>query len=201
MCMESWSRERRWTLSALAALVVAAMLVSGWWVGQPRSTAGVPGDQGSVDRGDAEPRVAARDTGPRGGAMHPPAPGEARLVKGAVRVDSYVAIGNRLVLTYTAGVPECYGEVMLGSLSEGPRSVVVVLRAVRRVELAQTERCIDLAVTGYLSVELSAPLGNRSVLDGGFRPAVVVPAVPHPSRPTDCWPHIEREDARAAATR
>jgi hypothetical protein len=203
--MERWSQERRWALSALAALVVAAMLLAGWWLGGSGGSddrgAGAPASKGSVDGADTGPGMPGpSDTGPGGGAQHPPTPQRSRPVKGAVRIDSYVAAGDRLLVNYAHGVPECYGEVMLGSLREGPRSVVVTLRAIRRVEVAEAERCIDLAVTGTVTVELSAPLGQRSVLDGGFQPAVLVRDVSHPAPPTDCWPHIEPDDPAAATS-
>jgi hypothetical protein len=64
--------------------------------------------------------------------------------------------------------------------------------------VAERERCTDLAVTGCVTVELSAPLGQRWVLDGGFQPAVLVRDVSHPSPPTDCWPHVELDDRGAS---
>jgi hypothetical protein len=147
----------------MAALVVAAVLVGGWWLTQPR-----PGAGGGVAAGEPGPVDHAADPGNDQQAIG----GGPVLDKGAVRVDSYVGRGQRLVVTYTSGVPECYGEVAVGEVEERGDAVVVTLRAVPPAEPA--EQCIDLAVTGTLAIHLAAPLGDRHVLDGGFRPEVLV---------------------------
>jgi hypothetical protein len=202
--MEMSSEHRRWALSAAAALVVAAVLVAGWWLAQPRSGAGgvgsgvgsgvdggVAGDPGSVDPGAAGPASGdPEDRGAVPGRRQQAVGREPALVKGAVRVDSYVERGERLLLGYTTGVPECYGEVTVAQVREGRRAVTVALRAVPPAHPA--EQCIDLAVKGTVAVDLSAPLGRRWVLDGGFEPAVLVRQAPRPHLELDVAPGTEQ---------
>ena len=94
--------------------------------------------------------------------------------------------GDRVLLNYTTGVPECYGAVVVGPVREGRRSVTVTLRAVPPPQPA--DACIDLAVTGTRVVDLFRPLGRRWVLDGGFAPEVPVRQVTRPYERLDAGP-------------
>ncbi len=189
MGMERWSEEHRTALSALVALVVAAVLVAGWALAQRGSNGtgggtagvgagatggGVAGDPGSGAAGGG----GSVDRGADPGADQPAVGRGPVLAEGAVRVDSYVVRDRRLLVNYTNGVAECYGEVAVGAVRERGDAVTVTLRAVPPVEPAEV--CIDIAVTGTLAVELQSPLGQRWVLDGGFEPEVQVRRVRHP---------------------
>jgi hypothetical protein len=183
-------------LSAVAALVVAAVLVAVWALARPGSAGagsgtsdgagagaaggGVAGDPGSGDPGSGGGVV---DRGADPGAEQPAVGRGPLLAKGAVRIDSYVVRGRLLLVNYTSGVPECYGEVVVGEVQQRSDAVAVTLRAV--LPAAPAEQCIDLAVTGTLAVVLRAPLGERWVLDGGFEPEVSVRRVTRTHAPPD----------------
>ena len=178
------SNGRRWALSVLAALVVAAVLVGGWWLSRPGSaveggssasagTSGAPGTGGGGS--GSNPGTGDPGAGKRGAGASDDRPAVGRdpvLVEHGVRVDGYAARGTRLVLRYTTGVPACYGEVGAPRVAEDADSVTVTL--LREPPETPAEVCIDLAVVGTVAVELSAPVGRRSVLDGAFEPAVRV---------------------------
>jgi hypothetical protein len=180
--------DRRWTLSAAAATAVAVVLVVVWWLSQPSSArdaagggggapagGGSTGDHGLVERGSVGPDGPASS-----GSVHgqPPIGRDPILVDGGVRVDSYVVRGNRLLVNYTSGVPECYGEVALGDVEENGHAVTVRLRSVPPTDPA--EQCRDLAVTGTLIVTLRTPLEHRRVVDGSYEPLVLVAQVQRP---------------------
>ena len=181
------SNDRRWVLSVVAALVVGAVVVAGWWLAQPRSgtahTAGVasgstagggtssePGDRG--DAGSAGKSAGKSAGGSAGGSEQPAIGRDPVLIDQGVRVDRYAVRGHRLVLRYTSGLPECYGEVEVARVAEEADAVTVTLVTVPPEKSA--DACIDLAVVGTVAVELAAPLGERQLLDGAFEPAVLV---------------------------
>ena len=173
------TRDRRWLLSVVAALVVGAVVVAGWWFTQPRAgegdTAAGSGDTAGVASGSAAGGGTSGDPGPAGpaGGNDKPAVGrDPVLVEQGVRTDGYAVRGHRLVLRYTTGVPECYGEVEVAQVAEEDDAVTVRLVTVPPEKSAEV--CIDLALTGTVAVRLAAPLGERQVLDGAFEPAVGV---------------------------
>ena len=173
------AHDRRWLLSVVAALVVGAVVVAGWWFTQPRSgvgdsaadTAGVASGSaaGGGTSGDPGP---AGPAGPAGGDDQPAVGRDPVLVDQGVRVDGYAVRGHRVVLRYTTGVPECYGDVAVAQVAEEDDAVTVRLVTVPPRRTA--EACIDLAVIGTVAVRLAAPLGERQLLDGAFEPAVLV---------------------------
>ena len=166
------ARDHRWLLSVVAALVVGAVVVAGWWLAQPGSgaggTAGVASGRAAGGGTSGDPGPA----GPAGGDDQPAVGRDPGLVEQGVRVDRYAARGNRLVLRYTTGVPECYGEVEVAHVAEDDDAVTVTLVTVPPRKTA--EACIDLAVMGKVAVQLATPLGERQLLDGAFEPAVLI---------------------------
>ena len=182
------SRDRTWVLSVVAALVVALVVLAGWWLTQPRSGADLSGDVAAGGSASGEPG-GEPDGEPGGGVTgspgdpgtvdpgaaddDPPAVGAAPVVvENGVRIDGYAGRGTRLVLRYVTGVPECYGEVEVAEVAERAASVTVRLVAIPPVR--KDIACIDLAVLGSVTVELTSPLGDRQVLDGAFEPPVPV---------------------------
>jgi hypothetical protein len=151
----TWNRA--WATSAVAALAVAAVLLAVWWLARPSSE---------------------RDGAHSGAGVVAPVGRDPVLAHGAVRVDSYTVRGDRLLLNYTSGVPECYGVVALGPVEQRADAVTVGLRTVRPPD--PPELCRDLAVTGTLTVDLQARLGRRWVVDGSFAPIVRVARVAEP---------------------
>ena len=179
------SDDRTWVRSLLAALVVGTVLLTGWWLAQPRSAEG--------DAVTGTPAAGGTSVAPGGGeggdardgsrSEGQPAVGrDPVLQEDGVRIDGYSATRDGLVLRYTTGVPECYGEVEVARVEEAADAVAVTLVAVPPADAAQV--CIDLAVVGTVPVELAAPLGQREVVDGAFTPAV-------PVRPGGTDPHLE----------
>ena len=134
---------------------------------------GVPGDDGSAVPGDTgmdEPSDGAR---PPGGDPTPSGPL-------AVRVDSYYQYdARRLALSYTIGVPECYGTIDEPVVEETPTTVTVGLTRVPP-DNAGDVACIEIALLKSVDIVLDAPLGDRRVLDGSFDPPVKVPESAQP---------------------
>ncbi|CAA9346991.1 MAG: hypothetical protein AVDCRST_MAG36-1706 [uncultured Nocardioidaceae bacterium] len=159
-------------MSTGAALVVAGLLLSVWWLAQPRA-AGFGADPGGGTPGSPGAGTpASPGAEPADPSGEPPVGRDPVLVEGGVRIDRYAVRGSTLVLHHTTGVPECYGEVALGDVEVGADAVTVTLRSVPPPEPAQV--CIDLAVLGTTVVDLGEPLDGRAVHDGSFRPAVEV---------------------------
>ncbi len=175
------SGSRRWVLSVVAALVVGAVLVTGWWLARPGSAGAGAGVAAGVAAGGG---TSQQPADPGGGSARDPGPADVRtgdepalgrdpvLVQDGVRIDGYAVRGDRLVLRYTTGVPECYGSVAAPQVVEEAGSVTVTLVSLPPDDPA--DACIDLAVVGTVPVELAAPLGQRAVVDGAFDPPVRV---------------------------
>ena len=182
---------RTWTVTVGAAAVVAALLLTVWWLAQPPASTSSVGAAGPSDpvggstgsSGAGGPVVVepgGEDPGTGGGGADPlqPIGRDPVLEEGAVRIDSYVVRGHRLLLNYTTGVPDCYGEVALGDVQKLGDRVTVSLRSVPPADPAEV--CIDLGVTGTLAVDLREHLGERSVVDGSYDPLVLVSEVQRP---------------------
>ena len=187
---------RTWTVTVGAAVVVAALLLVVWWLGQPpapSSGLAAPGSSdpvgGSTGNGSTgssgaggpvavEPGEEDPGAGIAADPVQPPIGRDPVLAEGAVRIDSFVVRGDRLLLNYTTGVPECYGEVALEDVQEHGDRVTVSLRSVLPADRAEV--CIDLAVTATLAVDLREHLGERSVVDGSYDPIVLVARVQRP---------------------
>jgi hypothetical protein len=94
----------------------------------------------------------------------------------AVRVDSYYVHKNpqHLTLSYTIGVPECYGEISEPRVEESDRAVTVTLTRVPPKNTGNVA-CIEIALLKSVDVRLERPLGDRVVLDGSVKGAVVRP--------------------------
>jgi len=97
----------------------------------------------------------------------------------AVRVDSYHLNHDRrqVTLSYTIGVPECYGEIDLPKVVETSQSVTVTLNRVPPKQDADVA-CIEIALLKTVDIWLAEPLGDRIVLDGSVKGAVVQPGPP-----------------------
>lgn len=77
------------------------------------------------------------------------------------RVESFSRDGDRLLVNFTAGTPDCFGVHLM--TQETPDAVVIDLRGGTPPE-AVGKMCIALAVHGSAEVRLHAPLGVRQVL-------------------------------------
>lgn len=98
----------------------------------------------------------------------------------AVRVDNYYRYdGQHVVLSYTIGVPECYGDIATPKVQEGSRSVTVTLTRVPP-KVDGDVACIEIALLKTVDIELQQPLGDRVLRDGAFRGAQV-PEGPPPA--------------------
>ncbi len=72
--------------------------------------------------------------------------------------------GSRLLVTYTGGVDTCYALDRVEVTETAEQVMVTVFEGV--IPAAQNQPCIEIAVTKTVEVELSAPLGDRTVVDG-----------------------------------
>ncbi|GGL42666.1 hypothetical protein [Nocardia jinanensis] len=68
---------------------------------------------------------------------------------------------DRIAVHFESGVPECYG--VDATVSEDAGSVTVALRQGTRAD-ATDKMCVMMAVFGTLEIQLSGPLGDRTVL-------------------------------------
>ena len=85
----------------------------------------------------------------------------------AVIVDSYDVRGDgrRLAVSYTIGVPECYGTIAEPQVEETPSAVTITLTRIPPRNLGDVA-CIDIALLKTVEIRLGSPLGDRVVLDG-----------------------------------
>lgn len=137
---------------------------------------GVPGDAGSVEPADPGTVTAGDPDVPDEPAASDPTPSGPL----AVPADSYYQYdARRLALSYYIGVPECYGTIDQPVVEETPRTVTVTLTRVPPDDVGDIA-CIEIALFESVDIELSAPLGDRRVLDGSFEPPVKVQESPRP---------------------
>jgi hypothetical protein len=150
------------TPAGLAAIGVVLVFVLVWWL---LSGNGPQGPAGNDSR-YAVPDVDVTGD-PTGGE---PAPSR----EDGVRIDGFVREdGSGIALNYTTGVPECYGTLDTPQVLETSAAVTVTL-TLRPPEQPAQEPCPDLAMLRTVRVQLGAPLGDRSVLDGYYAQPVRV---------------------------
>ncbi|MCV7204767.1 hypothetical protein B7435_09605 [Mycolicibacterium peregrinum] len=77
------------------------------------------------------------------------------------RIESFSREGERLLVNFTAGTPDCFGVHV--TAQETADAVTIDLRGGTPPE-AVGRMCIALAVHGSAEVALQAPLGTRQVL-------------------------------------
>ena len=77
------------------------------------------------------------------------------------RIESFSRDGERLLVNFTAGTPDCFGVHV--TAQETADAVTIDLRGGTPPE-AVGRMCIALAVHGSAEVALQAPLGTRQVL-------------------------------------
>lgn len=77
------------------------------------------------------------------------------------RIESFSRDGDRLLVNFTAGTPDCFGVHM--TTQETADAVTIDLRGGTPPE-SVGRMCIALAVHGAAEVPLKAPLGSRQVL-------------------------------------
>lgn len=157
------SRRRVTSGGAAFAAVLAAVLV--WWL---FSGNGPQGPDGNAQR-----LAVAEDPVPgSGGEPLPDGPAD----PDAVRIDRLELLdeGRRLQLTYLAGPARCAGPLETPRVVESDVAVTVTLTLERPAE--PQEGCDDAEQPRSVRVDLDAPLGDRSVLDGYHRyPVRVTP--------------------------
>lgn len=158
------------SIAVLAVFLVARLLTS------PESTpvaaddpsgSGVTGDPGTglpTDLGSVEPvpdpTTPPRLTNPQG-----------------VPIASFYRYDERsLAVNYAIGVPACYGTVDEPEVVETAEAVTVTLTRVPPPPAKGDVACIDIALMESVDITLSAPLGDRMVLDGSFEDAPVASA-------------------------
>lgn len=71
--------------------------------------------------------------------------------------------GNRIAVHFVTGSPECYGAD--ATVAETERDVTITVRT-GRLASAQDKACIMIAVVGTMELDLSAPVGDRTVRNG-----------------------------------
>lgn len=71
--------------------------------------------------------------------------------------------GNRIAVHFVTGTPECYGAD--ATVVETDESVIVTVRT-GTLESAKNKSCIMIAVYGTMELQLAAPVGTRTVLNG-----------------------------------
>lgn len=173
---------------AVLAVFLAARLLSspeGTPVDDPltSSSTGEPGAAGggsAPDHGSPVPGDPGTGLPPDPGSVEPvPDPTTpARLTNtDGVSIASYYRYdARRLALNYAIGVPACYGTVDEPQVVETDESVTVTLSRVPPPPAKTGVACIDIALMDSVDITLSAPLGDRVVLDGSFETSPVSPA-------------------------
>lgn len=129
-----------------------------------------------ADETDSAAAVARQDMVPVPGA--PPVPHEVaadhvgtEFVPGAPLVmaqstpfEAWTPLPNNMIAVhFVTGSPECYGAD--ATVEETPDTVTVTLRT-GTLESAKDKSCIMIAVYGTMELQLSAPVGDRQVLNG-----------------------------------
>lgn len=142
------------------------------------SGGGSPGEPGTAMPADPPSDVPSPRSEPSGVAprVQPSISADSPL---AVPVQSYEVLApDRLQLRYTTGVPECSGRLHRAAVAESENRVVVTL--LMRAGTAPASRpCPEVAVVRDVVVDLAAPLGERTVVDGVTRRPV--PRGHHPA--------------------
>ena len=85
----------------------------------------------------------------------------------SIPFQSWSRVGGRtdaIAVHFTAGSPDCYG--VDATATETSESVSIELRT-GKLPSSVGKMCTMIAVLGTLEVPLTAPLGNRAVIDGG----------------------------------
>lgn len=163
------SGARRWLVPLVAALAVLAV-VGVMWQQRPGATGEDAGFAGGGDTGQDSPPYSGSDPGTPGiEPLDPPSdrPDDVPDVDmGTIAVDSFYRYDDtHLALNYTNGIPECYGDAGTPLVEESADAVVVTIPRTPVKNDGDTA-CIDIAMLGTVAVTLSAPLGDRAVLDG-----------------------------------
>ena len=186
---------QRWWVPALAAVAVLAVIVAiGLGVlGSPDVDRGSDVADGGSDSGAGAPPYDGTEPGDPGSAPGdapgdpgevPPADGPGAepgrpADPGMIALDSFYSYDARhLALNYYNGVPECYGEAGEPRVEEHDDRVLV---AVPRTPptAAKGTACIEIALAGSVKVRLSAPLGDRAVVDTATGRQLREAASPH----------------------
>lgn len=185
MADRSW-----WVAAAVAVAVVAVVAVVGVAVvgvsptGSAGDGAAAAGGGSSSEPGTAPPSARPSQAPTSAPASAPssaassPGPAEPSVVAPrvqtprpdvplAVPITSYEVLApDRLQLRYTTGVPQCYGTLDRAHLQEtGSRVVVTLLMGPAPTPPAGTP-CPEIALVEDTVVQLSEPLGDRTVVDG-----------------------------------
>ena len=185
---------KRWLVPVAAAAAVLMLLGGLWWFAGPNSR----GDESSFAGGDtgSSPGSGREPGGREPGGGEPGFPGTgdpltdpltdpptdpptddpatAPVDPMAVVIDSYYLHddGRRMSVSYTIGVPECYGTITEPKVEETDASVTITLTRIPPKNLGDVA-CIEIALLKTVDIRLGAPLGDRVVLDGSFADAVV----------------------------
>jgi hypothetical protein len=181
---------RRWLVPVAAAAAVLVLLGGLWWFAGPSprgdessfaggdtgSSAGSAGDPAGGEPGGGEPGFPGTGD-PLTDPLTDPAtddPATAPVDPMAVVIDSYYLHddGRRMSVSYTIGVPECYGTIAEPKVKETDSSVTITLTRIPPENLGDVA-CIEIALLKTVDIRLDAPLGDRVVLDGSFADAVV----------------------------
>lgn len=178
---------RRWLVPLVAALAVLAVVVGVvvWQQGAGSEDAGFA--DGGSDPGQGAPPYSGSPGSPGSepGSEVPPDGGSDApdVDEGMIPVASFYRYDDRhLALNYYNGIPECYGDAGVPQVEE--RADAVVVRIPRTPPTGSKDTaCIDIAVAGSVDVTLTAPLGDRAVLDGAQEETEVKEAAaPHSER-------------------
>ncbi len=131
-----------------------------------------PGDAGDLETGAASPT----DLVPVPGSPPVPhevaadqvgtefTPGASLVMAQSTPFEAWTALpGNRIAVHFVTGTPECYGAD--ATVEETEETVVVTVRT-GTLESAKDKSCIMIAVYGTMELQLAAPVGTRTVLNG-----------------------------------
>lgn len=148
--------------SGVAAIVVVLVMVVGWWIGSGNGFSGPDGNDARYAVPDADATGRATTTSP------------SPATENGVRIDGFVKESDTLLaLTYTSGLPECYGALDTPQVLETDGAVTVTLTLVPPDE--PPAACPDIARISTVRVDLDSPLGDRSLLDGSLAQPARVP--------------------------
>jgi hypothetical protein len=181
---------KRWLVPVAAAAAVLMLLGGLWWFAGPNprgdessfaggDTGSSPGsgrEPGGSEPGGGEPGFPGTGDPLTEPLTDPPAddPATAPVDPMAVVIDSYYLHddGRRMSVSYTIGVPECYGRIAEPRVQETDSAVTITLTRIPPENLGDVA-CIEIALLKTVDIRLDAPLGDRVVLDGSFADAVV----------------------------
>lgn len=161
---------RSWLVAAgvaIAVLAVIGAVVAMSGTGPAGEAASSVGANGHQDTAEPAPDSPGPPSSPGEPAPVAPRDQQSRpALPLALPIESYELLApDRLRIRYANGVPECYGTLARAAVTESPQRVLITLLRQPPTGPA-TRACPEIALVHDTVVELSAPLGDRAVVDG-----------------------------------